>query len=87
MLGLKRNLAAFLHLFGLSCLGGAVFLELLVLSDIIRRGYFLGVEPNLAVALFELSLAACAAAYCGFLCLHTLKAQGENLDGGCESGS
>jgi hypothetical protein len=50
---LKRKLVAFLHLFGLSCLGGAVFLELLVLSDIIRRGYFLGVEPNLAVALFE----------------------------------
>jgi hypothetical protein len=87
VLGLKRKLAAFLHLFGLSCLGGAVFLELLVLSDIIRRGYFLGVEPNLAVAFFELALAACAAAYYGFLCLRTLKAQAETLSGGCESGS
>jgi len=84
---LKRKLAAFLHLFGLSCLGGAVFLELLVFSDIIFHGYFLGVEPNFAVALFELSLAASAAAYYGFLCLRALKAQAETLGGGRESGS
>jgi hypothetical protein len=38
---LKRKLAAFLHLFGLTCLRVAVFLELLVLSDIISHGYFL----------------------------------------------
>jgi len=71
---LRRSVRALLHLFGLSCLGGAVFLELLVLSDIVRRGCFLGVEPNPAVAFLELALAACAAAYYAFLYFKTLKA-------------
>jgi len=34
------------HSLGLSCVGGALFLEILVFSDILQHGYFMAVEKN-----------------------------------------
>ena len=44
------------HTVGLSCLGGAIFLQILVFSDILTNGYFMAVEHNLAILTFEVLL-------------------------------
>lgn len=51
------------HMLGLSCLGGAIFLQLLVFIDILQRGYFMAVENNPAILSFETLLAAFSAIY------------------------
>lgn len=63
----RRRLKGFLHLLfrllGLNCLGGAVFLQLLVFLDIVFNGRFIAVEPNPAVLAVEVVLAILALAY------------------------
>ncbi len=44
------------HTVGLSCLGGAIFLQILVFTDILTNGYFMAVEHNLAILTFEVLL-------------------------------
>jgi len=44
------------HTIGLSCLGGAIFLQILVFTDILTNGYFMAVEHNLAILTFEVLL-------------------------------
>jgi hypothetical protein len=44
------------HTVGLSCLGGAIFLQILVFTDILTNGYFMAVENNLAILTFEVLL-------------------------------
>jgi len=51
------------HSLGLSCLGGAVFLQVLVFKDIATQGYFMGVERNPAILLFEVGLTVFGAVY------------------------
>lgn len=51
------------HTLGLSCLGGAIFLQILVFTDIIQHGYFRAVESNPAVLTFEVALTAFALIY------------------------
>lgn len=51
------------HGLGLSCLGGAVFLQILVFKDIMTRGYFLGVENNQTILLLEVGLTVFAVIY------------------------
>jgi len=51
------------HSLGLSCLGGAIFLQVLVFSDIFMHGYFMAVENNPAVLAFEIALTAFALIY------------------------
>ena len=48
---------------GLSCLGGAIFLQILVFSDILAQGYFRAVEGNPAVLTLEMTLTAFTAIY------------------------
>ncbi len=60
---LNRKLRFAFHSFGLSCLGGAIFLQILVFSDIVSRGYFMAVEQNTIILSFEIALTAFAAAY------------------------
>jgi len=55
------------HTLGLSCLGGAIFLQLLVFTDIVERGYFTAVENNPAILCFEVLLTMFAAIYFAFL--------------------
>jgi hypothetical protein len=59
----NRRVQLFLHSLGLSCLGGTIFLQILVFSDILQRGYFMAVENNTSILAFEVILTAFALAY------------------------
>ena len=59
----SRRLRLFLHSLGLSCLGGAIFLQVLVFADIVQHGYFMAVEQNSAILSFEVVLTGFAAVY------------------------
>lgn len=56
------------HGFGLSCLAGAVFLQVLVFVDIVQKGYFMAVENNKLIMSLEVCLAAFACVYFVYLC-------------------
>jgi hypothetical protein len=66
---IRKNfkLRLFLHCVGLSILGAALFLQSLVLSGILERGYFMGIEQNLAVLYSEIFLTALAITYLVYL--------------------
>ncbi len=51
------------HIFGLSSLGGSIFLQLLVFTDILQHGYFIAVESNQAVLMIEMVLTAFSLLY------------------------
>jgi hypothetical protein len=58
-----RRLQLLFHMFGLSCLGGAIFLQALVFTDILQNGHFTAVENNPAILGFEIALTAFALVY------------------------
>ena len=60
---LKREVSLIVNCLGLSCLGGAIFLQIIVFSGIFLRGYFRAVEPNSAVVAVELAMAVFAVVY------------------------
>jgi hypothetical protein len=51
------------HSLGLSCVGGALFLEILVFADILQHGYFMAVEKNTSILAFEICLTAFSLLY------------------------
>ena len=51
------------HTLGLSCLGGAIFLQSLVFAGITQQGYFTAVEQNSAILSFEVVLTVFAIIY------------------------
>jgi len=59
----SRRIRLAFHSLGLSCLGGAIFLQILVFADILQHGYFMAVEQNPAILAFEVALTAFAAIY------------------------
>jgi len=59
----SRRLQILIHTLGLSCLGGAIFLQILVFTDILQHGYFMAVENNPAVLGFEIALTLFALIY------------------------
>ena len=60
---LSHRISLVIHSLGLSCLGGAIFLQILVFSDILMQGYFRAVETNPAVLTIEITLTAFTAIY------------------------
>jgi len=58
-----RRIRALFHTLGLSCLGGAIFLQILVFTDILQHGYFMAMENNPAILIFEIILTAFALIY------------------------
>lgn len=60
---LMRRVRVVFHSLGLSCLGGAIFLQILVFSDILQYGYFRAVETNLGILVAELVISAVALVY------------------------
>ena len=58
-----RRIRLAFHGLGLSCLGGAIFLQILVFSDIFYHGYFRAVEGNPIILGLEIGLTAYAAIY------------------------
>jgi ABC-type multidrug transport system permease subunit len=69
---LKIALKIFFHISGLSCLGGAVFLGLLVFYDVSILGSFYGVEFNPLVSFLEFFIMLYAAGYLTFLAGSTI---------------
>ena len=51
------------HSLGLSCLGGSVFLQILVFKDIVQQGYFMGIEKNPFILQLEIALTVFAVIY------------------------
>ena len=51
------------HTLGFSCLGGAIFLELLVFYDIVTHGFFYGYEHNALILAFEITLSGFVVVY------------------------
>jgi len=60
---LDRRIRVLFHSLGLSCLGGAIFLQILVFTDILQHGYFIAVENNPAILIFEIILTTFALIY------------------------
>jgi hypothetical protein len=58
-----RRIRVLFHTLGLSCLGGAIFLQILVFTDILQHGYFMAVENNPAILIFEILLTVFALIY------------------------
>lgn len=63
----NRRARALFHMLGLSCLGGAIFLQILVFADILQHGYFIAVEQNPAILAFEVTLTAFALIYFAYI--------------------
>jgi hypothetical protein len=59
----NRRIKLVFHGLGLSCLGGAIFLQILVFTDILAHGYFFAVESNAAILTFEVILTIFALIY------------------------
>jgi hypothetical protein len=53
----------FIHILGLSCIGGSVFLQMLVFSNMAMQGYFYAVEKNKLMLSLEMILTMFALIY------------------------
>ena len=60
---LNGTISLIINSLGLSCLGGAIFLQILVFSNILLQGYFRAVETNTSILLLEITLTAFTAVY------------------------
>jgi hypothetical protein len=60
---IDRKIQILIHSLGLSCLGGAIFLQILVFTDILQQGYFMAVENNPGILAFEIALTFFALIY------------------------
>jgi hypothetical protein len=60
---LKRRINVVFHGLGLSCIGGAIFLQILAFSSILYQGYFKAVENNPMILSSEIILTAFALIY------------------------
>jgi hypothetical protein len=60
---LNPRITLIIHSLGLSCLGGAIFLQILVFSDILMQGYFRAIETNPTILTIEMTLTAFTAIY------------------------
>ena len=60
---IERRMRVLFHTLGLSCLGGAIFLQILVFADILEHGYFRAIESNPIILMSEILLTAFALIY------------------------
>lgn len=60
---LNRRISLIINSLGLSCIGGAIFLQILVFSSILMQGYFRAVETNNSVLTIEIVLTAFSVLY------------------------
>ncbi len=60
---LDHRIRLLFHSLGLSCLGGAIFLQILVFTDIFTHGYFMAIENNPVVLTLEVGLTGFALIY------------------------
>lgn len=60
---LSQRISLVIHSLGLSCLGGAIFIQILVFSSILQQGYFRAVETNPTILASEITLTAFTLTY------------------------
>lgn len=60
---LNQRIGLVINSLGLSCLGGAIFLQILVFSNILTQGYFRANETNPVILTTEITLTAFTAIY------------------------
>jgi hypothetical protein len=60
---IDRRIRVLFHTLGLSCIGGAVFLQILVFADILQHGYFRAIENNPVILMLEIALTTFALIY------------------------
>jgi hypothetical protein len=58
-----RRMRVIFHTLGLSCVGGAIFLQALVFTGIAQQGYFMAIEQNITILSFEVVLTVFAIIY------------------------
>jgi hypothetical protein len=73
MLRFSRRLQQVFHGFGLSCLAGAVILQVLVFFDIGWQGYFFAVENNPLILWAEVALSGFTATYFVYMYLRYIR--------------
>lgn len=59
----NKRIHVVFHGLGLTCIGGAIFLQILAFSSILYQGYFRAVEKNPVILLSEIVLTAFALIY------------------------
>ena len=59
----SRRIRLVIHNIGLSCLGGAIFLQILVFAAIAQNGYFMAIEQNLSILALEVVLTVFSLVY------------------------
>jgi hypothetical protein len=69
-----RRLRQFVHCLGFSCIGGSIFLQILVFSDILMQGYFFAVEKNQLILSLEVLLTFFALIYFLYVYLGFIRA-------------
>ena len=67
-LAFSRRTRIIFHGLGLSCTGGAIFLQILTFSSILYQGYFNAVEANPIILSVEIVLTAFTLIY--FICIY-----------------
>ena len=60
---LNRTISLIINSLGLSCLGGAIFLQVLVFSNILMQGYFRAAETNPVILMLEVTLTVFTVGY------------------------
>lgn len=69
----NHRIGLLIHSIGLSCLGGAIFLQILVFSNIFEQGYFKAVETSPPILTLEMALTVFTAVYFLFLYQKTIR--------------
>ena len=59
----NRRLQQLFHSIGFSCIGGSVFLQIIVFANITAQGYFFAVESNKLILSAEIVLTSFALIY------------------------
>ena len=60
---ISRRIRLIFHNIGLSCLGGALFLQILMFVAIAQNGYFMAIEQNLSILMLEVALTIFSSIY------------------------
>ena len=70
---LNRRIHLLIDSLGLSCLGGAIFLQIIVFTNILGQGYFRAVETNPVILLIEITLTGFTSIYFIYLYQRTIR--------------
>ena len=66
--GRSRRIRLLFQNIGLSCLGSAIFLQILMFGTIAQNGYFMAIEKNLSILLLEVALTVFSSVYFIYIC-------------------